>query len=363
MRDFQQSEFFTTVLGITGGIIIYQILFYFIKRWARKKKKNLPRLLSRHIYAPGLLLMIIVTLWITLTAFKRSIGTDYYHIADHSLLVSVIFTSGILITRFISFFSDLALSRLSAGPTQDASVRRAKTKFHLVQRVMNFLIITATAAIMLMTFESVRKVGGTILASAGVLGIIIGFAAQKSLATLFAGIQIAVAQPIRIDDVVVVENQFGIIGEITLTYVVVYTWDGRRLVLPISYFLEKGFENWTRSSPEIIAKVVVHADYSLPVDEVRKAFHRWLDESDLWDKRISAFQVTGADSRTIELRGIMSVRNSGDAWDLQCLIREKLIAFIRQKYPYALPKIRVETPKDNHPPENNPMQKKNFFNT
>jgi len=194
-----------------------------------------------------------------------------------------------------------------------------------------------------MTFDSIRQIGTTLLASAGVVGLVIGFAAQKSLGTLFAGLQIAIAQPIRIDDTVVVEEQFGTIGEITLTYVVINSWDGRRLVVPINYFLEHPFENWTRTSPEVVGKVKFYADYSLPVAEVREQFNKWLENEPLWDKRTSNFIVSNATENTIELRATMSARNSDDAFTLECRMREKLIGHIHNNFPQCLPQKRLDT--------------------
>jgi small-conductance mechanosensitive channel len=183
--------------------------------------------------------------------------------------------------------------------------------------------------------------GTTILASAGVVGIVLGFAAQKSLGTLFSGIQIIVSQPIRIGDVVVVENEFGTIGEINLTFVVIQTWDGRRLIVPINYFLEKTFESWTRVSPEVISKVKIYTDYTAPIEKIRAEFKKHLEESALWDRRNADFLVTNANDKTIELRATMSAKDSATAWDLECYIREKLITYLQQNYPEALPKTRL----------------------
>jgi small-conductance mechanosensitive channel len=335
-------EIVSTVISITGGIVLFQVIFYFLKRWARKKKRIIPTLLNRYVYVPGLCLMIAVTLWITLLLFKDQLSIKYYLVTRHALMIGIIGAAGFLCIRAITVFRELALYKYTVQETQrDYSYRKAKTKFQLIQKILNAIIGFGTVAIILMTFESIRHIGGTLLASAGVLGLIIGFAAQKSLGTLFAGIQIAISQPIRIDDVVVVENEFGTIGEITLTYVVIFTWDGRRLVVPINYFLEKSFENWTRVSPEVIGKVKIYADYTLPVEEVRQEFFKLIGHTELWDRRKSGFAVTGSNEKTIELRATMSAKDSGDAWDLECLVREKLITFIQKKYPDALPKSRL----------------------
>ena len=198
-------------------------------------------------------------------------------------------------------------------------------------------------SLVLMSFEAVRKIGTGLLTSAGIAGIIVGFAAQKSLANLLAGFQIAFTQPIRIDDVVVVEGEFGNIEEITLTYVVVRIWDQRRLVLPINYFIEKPFQNWTRSSSEVLGTVFIYVDYTLPIEPVRAELERLATESPLWDKRVCKLHVTDAKEKTLELRALVSARDSGTAFDLRCDIREKLVDFIQKNYPDSLPKTRAES--------------------
>jgi hypothetical protein len=175
----------------------------------------------------------------------------------------------------------------------------------------------------------------------GVSGIIVGFAAQRSLGNLLAGLQIAFTQPLRLDDALVVEGEFGKVEEITLTYVVLRLWDQRRLILPINYFLEKPFQNWTRSSSEIMGTVFLHLDYSAPFDKIRQEFMRLLDASDLWDKRVGGMQVTDTTESAVEVRLLVSAVNSGNAFDLRCYIRENIIGFIQQNYPDCLPKART----------------------
>jgi len=195
---------------------------------------------------------------------------------------------------------------------------------------------------MLMSFERVRQLGTAIFASAGILGIVIGFAAQRSISTVLAGLQIAITQPFRIDDVVIVEGEWGRIEEITLTYVVVRIWDLRRLVLPITYFLEKPFQNWTRESADLLGTVFLYTDYTIPVQEVREELHRILQESELWDGKVWNLQITNMTEKSVELRALMSAQEASTAWNLRCEVREKLLDFIQSKYPGALPRVRAE---------------------
>jgi small-conductance mechanosensitive channel len=205
--------------------------------------------------------------------------------------------------------------------------------------------LIAIAAILL-NFDSVRNIGAGLLTSAGVAGIIIGFAAQKTIANLLAGFQIAFTQPIRYDDVVIVEGEWGKIEEITLTYVVVRIWDLRRLIVPINYFIEKPFQNWTRSSAEILGTVFIYVDYNIPVDKIRNKLTQILESHELWDKKVNALQVTNTDNKVMELRALMSAKDASDAFDLRCMVREQLVHFVQENYPDSLPKIRAELEKN-----------------
>jgi small-conductance mechanosensitive channel len=198
-----------------------------------------------------------------------------------------------------------------------------------------------TVASMLMVFDSVRQFGASILASAGIAGIVIGFAAQRSIATLLAGFQIALTQPIRVDDVVIVENEWGRIEDITLTYVVVKVWDLRRLVVPINYFIEQPFQNWTRRSADILATVFLYVDYTIPVDALRGELTRILGASRYWDGKVNVLQVTDAKEHTLEIRALASAADASLAWDLRCEIREQLVAFVQRRHPESLPRVRA----------------------
>jgi small-conductance mechanosensitive channel len=219
--------------------------------------------------------------------------------------------------------------------------RAVHTQVLVLKRVAVALIVIFAAASMLMVFESVRQFGASILASAGIAGIIIGFAAQRSIATLLAGFQIALTQPIRVDDVVIVEGEWGRIEEITLTYVVVRIWDLRRLIVPITHFIEQPFQNWTRVSADILATVLIYVDYTVPVDALRAELTRILEASALWDRKVNVLQVTDAKEHTLEIRALASAADAGLAWDLRCEVREKLVDFVQRTYPDSLPRFRA----------------------
>jgi small-conductance mechanosensitive channel len=226
--------------------------------------------------------------------------------------------------------------------------RKLYTQFNVLERIVIFLIILFAIGFILMLFDGVRKIGISVFASAGIAGIIIGFAAQKALATILAGLQIAIAQPIRLDDVLVVEGEWGWVEEITLTFVVVRLWDKRRLVLPTTYFIEKPFQNWTRKNSEILGTVFIYTDYNIPFDALRKELTRLLESNALWDKKVNVLQVTDSKENYIEIRALMSAKNSPDAWDLRVFVRERLITFIQNNYPESLPKTRIKIEDSNH---------------
>jgi len=219
--------------------------------------------------------------------------------------------------------------------------RRVHTQMAVVRRLATVLLAVLTLAAIFLLFDELRGLGVSLLASAGVAGVVIGFAAQKTLGNLLAGIQIALTQPIRLEDAVVVEGEWGWVEEITLTYVVVRLWDLRRLVLPIGYFIEKPFQNWTRRSASIIGTVELFADYSLPVEPLRAHLLELLEKTDLWDRQVQVVQLTETYPDVVKIRILVSAADSPTAFDLRCYVRENMVAFIQAHYPQCLPKTRA----------------------
>lgn len=256
--------------------------------------------------------------------------------------VTFILLMGWLSVRVVQFGRDVLLQRYDLDTRDNLKARAVHTQANILVKLLIIAIALVTTASCLMIFENVRQVGTSILASAGVIGIIIGFAAQRSIATFLAGLQLAIIQPIRIDDVVIVDGEWGQIEEITLTYVVIRIWDLRRLVVPTSAFLEKSFQNWTRTSADLLGTVMIHADYRLPVDAVRAHLYEIIKDHELWDGKVWRLHVTNAGEQTIELRALMSVANSADGWELRCHVREQLLSFLQHNYPDCLPRLRAE---------------------
>jgi len=247
----------------------------------------------------------------------------------------------------IQIIKSLFLKQYDLSEEDNLHARKVYTQINLLVKIANFLIVLFSLGLILISFESVRQFGVGFFASAGVAGIIIGFSAQKVLGTVIAGIQIAFSQPFRLEDAVVVEGEWGWIEEINLNYIVVRIWDKRRLVLPTTYFLEKPFQNWTRTSGDLLGSVFLYTDYTIPFDEMRKELDRILDTTDLWDKKVKVLQVSDAKEHTVETRILVSAKNSPTAWDLRVFVREKMIEFIQKNYPESLPKTRVSIEKPN----------------
>jgi small-conductance mechanosensitive channel len=262
-------------------------------------------------------------------------------VIQNGISLLLIGTLAFILVQFVNAIAQLLLQRYRLDVSDNRDARAIYTQVTVLKKIAVGVIAVLAIASMLMVFQSVRQFGTAMIASAGVAGIVIGFAAQKSLATLLAGFQIAMTQPIRIDDVVIVEGEWGRIEEITLTYVVVKIWDLRRLVVPITYFIEKPFQNWTRTSADILGSVFLQVDYAVPVDAVRRELSRILEASPLWDRKVNVLQVTDAKEHTLELRALASSADAGKSWDLRCEVREKLVAFIQKNYPGSLPRVRT----------------------
>ena len=323
-----------------GGRVVSSLVFRTLGRWAQRTDTKIDDAIAVHLRGPLRWLMPLAALY---AAFPISgIAQNVVPGIRHALLVLVLLVSGWGLMRAVRVVEDV-VSRDARLQTEDNLRARALlTQTRAIRNVVNFLIILMTLGFVLVTFERVRELGTGLLASAGVAGIVLGLAAQRSIGTILAGIQLAFTQPIRVDDVVIVENEWGRIEEITLTYVVVRIWDKRRLVLPITYFIEKPFQNWTRVSADLLGTVNLYLDYSVPVDDIRKECRRILEESELWDGEAWCVQVTDCNERAMVVRPLFSAKNSSDQWDLRCEVREKLIAFVQQHYPQALPRIRAQ---------------------
>jgi small-conductance mechanosensitive channel len=260
----------------------------------------------------------------------------------HAVEIALIITFAWTLIQLVKVIQDLVRHRININQADNLRQRQIITRLMYVRRVINTIIVLLSIGAVLLTFDKMRKIGAGLLTGVGIGGIIIGFAAQRSLGNLLAGFQIAFTQPIRIDDEVIVENEFGKIEEISLTYVVVRIWDNRRMILPINYFIERPFQNWTRITSDITGVVLFYADFSLPVDRIRQVFMDLVKDHPLWDKNHAGLVVTKFTEEVMELRATVSTRSSGASWDLCCYLREELIKHIKDNYPECLPRKRAE---------------------
>jgi len=267
---------------------------------------------------------------------------DVKTMLQHAVGLGVIASIGWAIIILTELAGNIIFARHSMDSPDNLSARRIRTQTQVLQRIISLTVSIITAGVMLMTFPAVRHVGVSLLASAGLAGLIVGMAARSTLSNLIAGIQVALTQPIRLEDAIVLEGEWGWVEEIGTTYVAVRLWDLRRLIVPLSYFIEKPFQNWTRTTADLLATAMIYVDYTAPVQELREELHRILESTPLWDKKAWALQVTDASERTIQIRALMSARSSPDAFDLRCLVREHLVQFLKDRYPLALPQQREQ---------------------
>lgn len=321
-------------------MLVDKILFRAIRRVAARTSTALDDIVVRYIHGPLKLIIPLVAVIAVLPALllPDHLEGNLRHFLGLCLVAAVAWLAVALVT----VIEELVAARYSLEAPDNLTARRIRTQTVVLRRILVVLICLIAIAVALMSFPSIRQVGASLLASAGLAGLVIGLAARPVIANLLAGIQLALSGPMRLDDVVIVEGEWGRIEEITTTYIVVRIWDLRRLVVPLSYFIEKPFQNWTRSSSELLGTVFLYTDYSVPVDDVRSELRRILENSGMWDGRVWGLQVTNATERTLELRALMSAPDSGKAWDLRCHVREALIAYLQRKYPQSLPRVRTD---------------------
>jgi small-conductance mechanosensitive channel len=334
-----------TGLALLGGmtaavLMVHTLLYLFLKHLTRKNQQVFLESMMRHFRQPSRWLLLLLGFKILLPTLPFDAG--HLSAINHLLSLALIALIAWMAVRMLSVLEEHLKRKFDLNTKDNLRARKIHTQLRVLKRIASILIWLVAFSAALMTFEQIRQIGTTLLASAGLAGLVIGLAAQKTISTFLAGIQVALTQPIRIDDVVIVENEWGRIEEITLTYVVVKIWDQRRLIVPLSYFIERPFQNWTRVSADLLATVVLYLDYTVPFEEIRKELNRLAEASEYWDRKVCGLQVTNATERTVELRALLSAADASAAWNLRCQIREKLIEFVQQKYPQALPRIRGE---------------------
>jgi small-conductance mechanosensitive channel len=330
-----------TIAAVVIALAVVEIAHRIVCRLGRRSR--LLAGLSQRSHRP---LQVVAVLAAIRVAVQISTGKGadppWRQFMLHVIALTLIAATAWLIASLLLVVQDGALTRFRMDVADNRHARRIHTQVVMLRRLTVAVIVVLTAGIMLMTFPSVRGIGASVLASAGVIGAVAALAAQSVLGNVFAGLQLAFGGAVRIDDVVVVEGEWGRIEELTLSYVVVHIWDDRRLILPTSYFTTKPFQNWTRTQSAVLGTVELDVDWSVPVQAIRDEMRRFLESSELWDERASALQVTDATGGTVRLRGLVSAADAGSLWDLRCGLREHLVAWVRDQRPTALPRMRAE---------------------
>lgn len=331
-------------LTVVGGSVVLTLLLGWVVDLL------LRRVDARHPETPrwGLLRRCRLPLQVVLlTALLRGTyrETEWRLVEDHEagigrVLSLVLIGAGAwLVIRIVSAAVESSYARYAASTRDPARVRRVRTQVTLIMRIVTAIVVVVTVAAMLLTFPAMEKLGASLLASAGIIGIVAGVAAQSTLGNLFAGFQIAFGDMVRIGDTVVVDGEWGVVEEVTLTFLAVRTWDERRITMPVSYFTSKPFENWSRGGAQMTGTVFFHLDHSAPVGLMREKLHDILRECAAWDGRDWSLAVTSTTPSTMEVRAVVTARDADDLWTARCAVREQMVAWLCEEHPYALPRI------------------------
>ena len=323
------------------SLLLRALIFWVLRRFTRREGASLlGASLVRHGQRPSHWILPLLAVLAVLPGLP--LPPDLMSALEHIAGLGLIAAMAWLAILLIQITADVLAGRYRIDVEDNLLARRIQTQFQMIHRLAVILVVVVTVAVMLMTFPAIKHIGMSILASAGLASLVVGVSMKDTLANLVAGVQNAIAQPFRLGDAVVVEGEWGWIEEIGTMYVIVRIWDLRRLVLPLSYFLDHPFQNWTYTSAELLGYTYLYTDYTVPVEEVRSELRRICESTPLWGGKVCGVQVSDSDRSTMQLRALMDARNSSDAWDLRCLVREKLIDFLQKNYPGSLPRYRGE---------------------
>ena len=326
--------------AIVIGLIAHTILYWSARRITSRMHRVFETSVVKRTAAPMRLILPLAAVFLVSPGLR--IPPGILMASRHFLSLMLIAAVCWLALRFVNVLDDVVTQRYSIEVEDNYRARSIRTQMVLLQRILAGVITLAAAAAMLMTFPNVWNLGAGLFASAGVAGLVVGMAARPALANVIAGVQVALTEPIRIDDVVIVEGEYGRVEEVNTTYVVVRIWDKRRMIVPLTYFIEKPFQNWTRKTSDLLGTVFLYTDYMAPIEEIRAELDRAVRSSKRWDGKVWNLQVTDTKDRMLELRCMMSAVDSSTLWDLRVEIREKMIVFLQKNYPECLPSLRAE---------------------
>jgi small-conductance mechanosensitive channel len=327
------------IVASTGlAIVVVEALHWTVSRFGRRSP--LAADLARTAHYPFLAAVIAFTIQQSVRAAAGDF--DGRRGVMHLLVILSIATFAWLVAALVLVLEDYALSRWRTDVPDNLKRRRFKTQVVILRRVSVAAIVVVALGIILMTIPGIRAVGASLLASTALISVVAALAAQSTLGNVFAGLQLAFSDAVRVDDVVVVEGEWGRIEELTLTYVAVQIWDDRRLILPTSYFTTKPFQNWTRTGSAVLGTAELDVDWSVPVESIRARLREVCQGSELWDGRVCVLQVTDAVGGVIRLRALVSAADAPALWDLRCLVRERLVEYVWENHQDALPRTRAD---------------------
>jgi small-conductance mechanosensitive channel len=328
------------IVAIAAALVVRLIVLWLLRRLASRNRTFLGQSLLTHGERPTRLIFPLLAVLAISPGLPLPPSPKLA--LEHLSGLGVIAATAWLAILLVHIASDFLSARYRTDVANNLAARRIQTQFQMLRSIVIILIVVVALAVMLMTFPPIKQIGESILASAGLASLVIGMAMKSTFSNLIAGAQIAFTQPFRLDDAVVVEGEWGWIEEIGTMYVVVRIWDLRRLVVPLSYFLDHPFQNWTHSTADLLASCFLYTDYTAPLDAIREELQCICQSTPLWTGKVCVLQVTDCKEQTMQLRALMDARNSSDAWDLRCVVREKLIDFLQRNYPQSLPRLRGE---------------------
>ena len=342
---FKHNWFFA-VFVFCGIIVLANVVHYILFRVLKKREQQKAGLstgwgVNRYLSHPARAIFLL-TCGAVVLPLVPDLPAGLTDIIRQGIIMAIVVSLGWFAVGCVYVFQEFMLRKYDLKAENNIRARRVHTQFQLFRRILIAFIVVITIGALLWTFNDPRiwHYGSGLLASAGIASLILATAAKSTAANFLAGLQIAFTEPIRIDDVVVIQGEWGRIEEINSAYVVVRIWDLRRLIVPLSFFIENSFQNWTRESADIQGTAFLYVDYTVPVDDLRQQLRRITEASPLWDRKVCGLQVTNLSERTMELRCLISSRNSSENFDLRCLVREQMTAYIQQKYPNAFPTTR-----------------------
>lgn len=350
LADLPLTAKMAIYLGISLllATIFVLILYPILRATARKTNSYSLRIFTERTRSSVFWMVVfglLLSFWTSLVPLPDTVeaGTFPSYVNGLQILVRTLLYVffAVLILKIVNIAADTLRHYYSIDEVNNLHERKILTQLQYIQRIIGIIVFIVFTSLILMQFQAMRSFGTTLLTSAGVGGIIIGLAAQKSIANLLAGFQIAFTQPIRLDDALIVNGEFGTVEEITLTYVTMRLWDQRRQIVPLQHFIDNTFQNWTRSSSELIGTVLLFVDYTFPVSDLREEVNRFLPTQELWDERVANVSVTDNNERAVTIRVLVSAKNAGDTFTLRCATREHCINWIQDNYRDCLPQSRV----------------------